>query len=359
MNSHKSRPMRVLVVDDSAFNRQTIVTLLDRCKDVQVVGRANNGESALKESFRLKPDLITLDLEMPGMDGFTFLRILMNKQPTPVIVVSSHSHQNNVFKALELGALDFISKPTNQISAELVSIGDELVEKIAMVRMLKKPMARVSMEQTGSVKKPNSVDALYQGGSVVPKAIVVIGASTGGPPALQSLFLRLPWQLPLAYLVAQHMPPKFTRAFADRLDRSVGLTVREASGGEVIEAGMVFVAPGGFHMRVKKQGDFYMTEINETSDAKYIPSIDVLFESAAVAVGKNLAGVILTGMGNDGKMGIEAIKRNGGLTIAESEQSAVIFGMPREAIASGMVDSVLHLDLIAERLVRFVKSLDE
>ncbi len=357
-NKEQIRPLRVLVVDDSAFNRQTIASVLKRSGDAEVVGRANNGERALKEAFRLKPDLITLDLEMPGMDGFTFLRILMNKQPTPVIVVSSHSNQNNVFKALELGALDFISKPASQVSAELESITDELIEKIAMVRMLRGPFPRLVLERNMHTESQASLDERLSMAAKTPKALVVIGASTGGPPALQSLFLRLPWELPLAYLVAQHMPANFTRAFAERLDRSVGLTVREASGGEVIEAGMVFVAPGGFHMKVKMKNDLYYTEINEVSEAKYVPSIDVLFESAAHAAGGNLAAVILTGMGNDGKRGVTVVKKNGGLTIAESEQSSVIFGMPREAIASGMVDSVLHLDLIAERLVKFVKSLD-
>ena len=354
----QGKQVRVLVVDDSAFNRQTIIGMLQLNPEIAVVGRAANGEEALREAVQLKPDVITLDLEMPRMDGFTFLRILMNRQPTPVIVISSHSNRNNVFKALELGALDFIAKPTDRVSTELSAIQDELVAKVIMVRQLRTGLRRSIEQGPVPVERAGRASGPVSPVSPAELGLVVIGASTGGPPALQTFFQKVAWDLPVAYLVAQHMPANFTKAFADRLDRYVGLGVKEAQGGETIEPGRVYVAPGGSDLVVVSEGDGLATEIRASAKgAKFVPSIDELFRSAAKAAGSRVAAILLTGMGSDGSAGIRAVKQAGGLTIAESEETAVIFGMPREAIASGQVDLVLRQEQLAEQVQRFAESL--
>lgn len=351
--SNSGQPTRVLVIDDSAYNRQAIVQMLESDPGIEVVGRAANGEEGLKQTLALRPDVITLDLEMPKMDGFTFLRILMNRTPTPVIVISSYSRKQNVFKALELGALDFIAKPTRYLSPELHKIRDELVEKINVVRMLRTPVQPVRFGESKA-----RVDDQRSGAPAVVSGtrpdLVVIGASTGGPPALQRLLQMLTRQVPVACLVAQHMPENFTRAFAERLDRYTGLVVREASGGEVLAPGSVYVAPGGNHLRVVRREAELITEVDRAGENdKYIPSIDLLFSSAADAAGSRVLAILLTGMGTDGCEGIRAVKAAGGRTVAESEETAVIFGMPKEAIASGEVDVVLRLEEIATEVVRF------
>jgi two-component system chemotaxis response regulator CheB len=355
MSAKAQQRIRVLVIDDSAYNREAIVQMLESDPGIDVVGRATNGEEGLKEAMTLKPDIITLDLEMPKMDGFTFLRILMNRQPTPVIVISSYSRKQNVFKALELGALDFIAKPTRYLSPELHKIRDEMLEKILMVRQLYTSNIQMRVQERATVAE------VPKGAAEVPSELpsmilVVVGASTGGPPALQTFLQMLPRDIPAAYLVAQHMPENFTRAFADRLNRYTSLEVCEASGGEDIEPGCVFVAPGGRNLTVTStDGSLECDVVDSRKGAKYVPSIDALFRSAAAVAGDRAVGILLTGMGSDGKEGIRAIKKAGGRTIAESEETAVIYGMPKEAIDSGVVDVVLRLDEIAGEVVRFAE----
>jgi two-component system chemotaxis response regulator CheB len=347
--------IRVLVIDDSAYNRQAIVEMLESDEGIEVVGRAANGEEGLKEALSLKPDVITLDLEMPKMDGFTFLRILMSRQPTPVVVISSYSRKQNVFKALELGALDFIAKPTRYLSPELHKICDELVEKVVMVRHLRASNLQVRVVERQAA--PQEADEEVGEVAEIPGMVLVaVGASTGGPPALQTFLQTLPRHLPVAYLVAQHMPENFTRAFSDRLNRYTGLEVSEARGGEIVEPGRVFVAPGGKNLLVVRKGQMLKTEVEDVEPgAKYVPSIDAMFRSAAETMGSKAMGILLTGMGSDGREGIRAIKQCGGKTVAESEETAVIFGMPKEAIDSGGVDAVLRLDEIAGEVVRFAE----
>jgi two-component system, chemotaxis family, protein-glutamate methylesterase/glutaminase len=358
LNGKKTqKKIRALVIDDSAYNRQAIAEMLESHNEIEVVGRAANGEEGLKEALKLKPDVITLDLEMPKMDGFTFLRILMSRQATPIIVISSYSRKQNVFKALELGALDFIAKPTRYLSPELHKIRDELLDKIMMVRSLRTGGLQIrAVEHYGEQAEAGRLAPLAE--ELPGLALVVVGASTGGPPALQHLLQKLPDNLPAAYLVAQHMPENFTRAFADRLNRYSGLTVSEAKGGEPLEPGKVLVAPGGKNLTVVRRGAALHAEVSEASDsAKYVPSIDLLFQSAAGAMGNRVVGILLTGMGADGRDGIRAVKDAGGRTVAESEETAVIFGMPKEAIDSGRVDKVLRLDEIAEEVSRMVKKI--
>jgi two-component system chemotaxis response regulator CheB len=343
-------PIRVLVVDDSLPNQRAIAAILSSEPGVEVVARAADGEEGLRAALRARPDVICLDLSMPRMDGFTFLRLLMARQPTPVIVVSSFSRKADVFKALELGALDFIAKPDGP-PGRLARIREELLAKIRTVRALR--IGALEARAADADRDPRPAAS-----AASPPRLAVLGASTGGPPALQRLLCDLPGSLPLGILVAQHMPERFTRAFADRVGRLADFRVSEAQDGERVSAGHALVAPGGRHLRVEREGgpgSHLRVRVLQPREGewRYRPSIDLLLTTAAEAVGERTCGVILTGMGNDGSQGIQAVKRAGGLTLAESEETAVVYGMPKEAIATGRVDEVLSLDAIVARLVRF------
>jgi two-component system chemotaxis response regulator CheB len=354
MNADK---VRVLVIDDSAFNRRTIVKMLESLPNVEVVGYACDGEEGLRKVIDLRPDLITLDLEMPRMDGFTLLRIVMQQQPTPIIVVSSRSDDEDVFKALELGAVEFVPKPSSRVSPVLMDIREELLAKVREVTSvnLKNVMARsgaakeLRRKATKHVAKPDPKSRLshqdYQ--------MVVIGASTGGPPALQNIFSAIQDEIPVAFAVAQHMPPGFTRAFAERLNRFSALTIREAANGDLVSPGVVLIAPGGKNLEFFPKGEEVIVKVSEPkSHQRYLPSVDIMFKSAAAVFGPRLLGVVLTGMGNDGAMGVHAIKSNGGTTFAEAEETCVVFGMPKEAIATGMIDRIVSLPMAAREILR-------
>jgi two-component system chemotaxis response regulator CheB len=349
-NAPPPSPIRVMVVDDSGPNRRALTSMLAAAPGVQVVAGAADGEEGLREALRVRPDVICLDLAMPRMDGFTFLRLLMARQPTPVIVVSSFNRKVDVFKALELGALDFIAKPEGG-PGRLGGIREELVQKVRSVRALR--METLERRAHDATSEP--------GASPAPQAdlrVACLGASTGGPPALQRILTDLPGNLPMAVLVAQHMPERFTRAFAERMAKLADFRVAEAEDGQPLAVGRAYVAPGGRHLSLERSrsgaapGRLRVTE-PKPGERRYCPSIDLLFESAAGVLGDRVCGVVLTGMGSDGREGLGRIKRAGGLTLAESEETAVVYGMPREAIAAGRVDEVLPLDAIAARLVRF------
>jgi two-component system chemotaxis response regulator CheB len=357
----KNRDTKVLVIDDSAFNRQTITSMLSRVEGVTVVARAGDGNEGLKQVFAHEPDVITLDLEMPRMDGFTFLRILMRRRPTPVVVISSHSKQENVFKALELGALDFIAKPTQSISKELRGIEDDLVNKVKLFGQLR----QVSLAERAQIPEPTAPaddeDTPVEPASQ-PLRVVCIGASTGGPPALKQVFAALPVGVPVAAVISQHMPASFTAAFAERLDKASQLEIRQARSGDRLRTGIGLVAPGAASIALERHADggvrVRVETVDETAEAqggerpRYIPSIDRMMRTAADVLGPDVLGILLTGMGDDGAAGIQAVKRMGGATVAEAAESAVIFGMPEAAIATGAVDEVVHLDAIAARIAR-------
>lgn len=334
--------IRVLVIDDSAFSRQTITRMLRTSPLVEVVGVARDGEEALRKTFELKPDLITLDLEMPRMDGFTFLRLVMNKRPTPVMVISGRAGEQDVFKALDLGAVDFIAKPTARATPELQTIQSELIRKVHATRDLRIEKVRERIEAAPRVLPRPGFDAVAVQVPLAP--VVVVGSSTGGPSALMQTFAAFAEPPNCAFLVAQHMPKGFTKGFAERLDRLTPFFVREATGGEPLVAGSVWIAPGGHHLELETRDGQVVTRVSESVPGdKYSPSVDRLFESAAKHFGEDLLAVVLTGMGDDGRRGVEAVKRARGAVIAESEESAVIFGMPQQAIRSGCVDRVLPL----------------
>lgn len=366
--------VRVLVVDDSAYNRQTISAMLEADPLVEVIGRASNGKEALRQAFDLNPDVITLDLEMPEMDGFAFLRLLMAKRPLPVIVISSHSERDNVFRALELGAMDFISKPGRHIGPDLRTIQEDLLLKIGMVRRLSVvgllARAQALVEQrleraTGEV--PVFDSGRYDGGLAgVPGTGAVAGspllgvlgvaASTGGPPAIQQLLCALPQSLPLAILVAQHMPARFTRAFAARLDKICAFQVVEASDAQVLRAGVVYIAPGAANLEVEVGNPPGVARVRvrpPRPGATIVPSGDLLFKTAADGFGPRFCALVLTGMGSDGREGAELARRLGATVLAEDPRTAVMPGMPGSAIDAGVVDQVLALEELPVAIQRF------
>jgi two-component system chemotaxis response regulator CheB len=350
--------VRVLVVDDSAFNRRTIVKMLESLPNVEVVGYACDGEEGLRKLIDLRPDLITLDLEMPRMDGFTLLRIVMQKQPTPIIVVSSRADDENVFKALDLGAVEFVPKPSSSVSPVLMDIREELLSKVREVTSanLKNVMARAdhaARAQT-QVVKPAARKKSAAKVAASDFRMVVIGSSTGGPPALQNIFSAIQEELPVAFAVAQHMPPDFTRAFADRLNRYSALTIREAEDGDLVKPGQVLIAPGGKNLEfIQKDGKIVAKVSVPQGKQRYTPSVDKLFSSTAELFGDRLLGVVLTGMGNDGAMGTRAVKSAGGSIFAEAEESCVVFGMPKEAIATGLVDRIVPLPVVCQEILEY------
>ncbi len=347
-----NRTVRVLVIDDSAYNRRTIIKMLEAIPQVKVIAYAGNGEEGLRKVIDLKPDLITLDLEMPRMDGFTFLRIIMQSRPTPVIIVSARAEDENVFRALELGAVEFVAKPTARISPELFNIQDDLQRKVREVaRMdMKKVVTRAISNGTPAVKPPPRAWPATGQRSCTQ---VLIGSSTGGPPALQAIFSAIRESVPIGFAISQHMPPGFTRAFADRLNKFTAIEVREAESGDRMLPGVALVAPGGKNLLFRRRGEEVMAQVVDPAPGqRYVPSVDAMFISGSEVFGEKVLGVVLTGMGNDGARGLIGIKERGGGVLAEAEETSVVFGMPKEAIATGKVDKVVPLPLISREILR-------
>jgi two-component system chemotaxis response regulator CheB len=352
MRTDGQRPLRVLVVDDSAYNRRNIGDILASSSDIELVGKAADGEEALRLATTLKPDVITLDLEMPKMDGFTFLRILMSRQPTPVIVISSYSQKENVFKALELGAVDFVAKPDRQVTPDAHDLKDQILSKMQMVRNLRTPSGarpgRVAV--SGKQNVTNEAAPLPQV-AVPPRHIVVIASSTGGPTALIEIFGRMPPRSMTSLLVAQHMPDKFTRTFAERLDRKGALRVSEAQDMDPISANTGAICPGRQCMEIEAvpgTSDLRLRVGAPGPSDRYVPSANRLFNSAALALGRRAIGVILTGMGDDGLEGARSIRDGGGTIIAESQETAVVYGMPGAAVRAGVANESMPLTQIAD-----------
>jgi two-component system chemotaxis response regulator CheB len=339
------KKIKALVVDDSAYNRTVITQMLASDGAIEVVGAATDGVDAIGKTLRLAPDVITLDLEMPNMDGFTFLRWLMKERPTPVLVISSRSDSRSVFRALELGAVDFLAKPEARISRSIEGIRDDLLAKVHAVPGL--AMGKVQ-SAIGLLSRPAPPRVMAKEDEFracpSPVEVVAIAASTGGPPAIQTILTALPPDFGAGIVVAQHMPAGFTKSFAERLNKISALVVTEAAAGDRIKPGLALIAPGGHHLLVRRDRDGLYAELAERGPAdKYVPSADRMMASVAEACGPAALGVVLTGMGRDGTEGAAAIKRQKGHCLAESEESAVIFGMPHEAIRAGAVDKVVEL----------------
>lgn len=344
--------VKVVVVDDSAFSRRSITNMLEGIQDVEVVGYAVNGEEGIQKVIALKPDLVTLDLEMPKMDGFTLLRILTTRFSMPVIVISALSGADKVFKALELGALDFVAKPSSGASKDLLLIREDLQQKVLQVVNLKPGIVRRHPRTHAERAQPPASQQPAGAALQHPIDIVAIGASTGGPPALQSIFSSFERQFPFAVVVSQHMPAGFTHAFAERLNRTSPFEVKEAEDGDPVLPGRILIAPGGRNLVFEVHGGQVTARIVPPAPSdRYIPSVDVMLESCASIYRSRMVAVILTGMGNDGSKGVRAVKSQGGHVIAESDESAVVYGMPREAVATGVVDRVVPLQRVAREIL--------
>ena len=345
---------KVLIVDDSAYTRQTMKKILEEVSSLEVVGIASDGIDAMAKTLRLRPDIITLDFEMPEMDGFSFLRWLMKERPTPVIMVTSHSDSKTVFKALELGAVDFIAKPTRRASVELQTIEKDLIRKIKGIKDIRLDMLSKNLEL---LESEELVETPVVKRKQLTIDVVAIGSSTGGPAALQIILTRLPSDFQAAILISQHMPKGFTGPLAERLDRLSQLKIKEAEDGDQISKGTVYICPGGEHLGISQKKQKLVISLKEGKlTDKYTPSVDYMMTSTAEHYGTNSMGVILTGMGNDGKNGMLEIKTKGGYTIAEAESSAVVFGMPAEAIKNGAVETVLPISEIPSAIIRVVNN---
>ncbi len=359
-----NRPVRVLVVDDSAFMRYTISKHLETDANITVVGSARDGLDALDKIASLKPDVVTLDVEMPRMDGLAALQRIMTEYPTPVIMLSSLTKrgERTTIQALMRGAVDFVPKPT--ASADIRSVVDSLIEKIhaAVEAGIPKLSPPPSQEEKSQIKRPRYFLASskpqpvkvglspYRPGDPV----VVIGASTGGPRALQRVLTDLPGDLPAAVAIVQHMPPGFTRSLAQRLNEASGLTVQEAAEGDRLARGLALLAPGNFHMRFK---DGKQVTLDQGERRQHVrPSVDVTMESAVEHYKSAVIGVVLTGMGADGSQGSGVIKAAGGKVISEDETTCVVYGMPRSVAEAGFSDQVVPLPEVAAAIVKMVKN---
>jgi two-component system chemotaxis response regulator CheB len=331
-------PMRVLVVDDSALMRRLIPKILEREPSIQVVGTAMDGHFALKKIEELSPQVVTLDLEMPGLNGIDTLKEIMRRWGLPVIVVSSHSTAGAsiTLKALALGAFDFVAKPKD-VSATMPAIADELIRKIRAAAHHGVVQQQFLPDEAPGVQLPKQPP-------VAPTSIVAIGVSTGGPNALQYLFSKLPVDFAGSILVVQHMPDGFTELFAKRLDETCPIRVKEAQSGDLLVAGRALICPGNRHMKVRKMPLGNVAFLTDDPPVNgHRPSVDVLFRSVAEEFGPQVMAVLMTGMGEDGAVGMGAIRATGGITVAQSEKTCVVFGMPKAAIERGFVMKTVHL----------------
>jgi two-component system, chemotaxis family, protein-glutamate methylesterase/glutaminase len=339
-------PVRVLVVDDSALMRKLIPQILATDSSIQVVGTAMDGNFGLKKIEELKPQVITLDLEMPGMGGLDMLKEIMLRYRLPVIVVSSHSTQGATvtLQALSMGAFDFVAKPSD-VSANMPEIARELIAKIKAAAQSR----RVGMSTPSTSELPARNGKTES--AKVASRIVAIGISTGGPQALQYLLPQLPKNFPASILIVQHMPEGFTEMFSRRLEEMCAITVKEAQSGDLLVAGRALISPGNRHIKVKR---LPLGDVAVLSDDPRVnghrPSADVLFKSVAEEFGDKGIGLLMTGMGEDGAQGLGLIKAAGGMTIAQSEESCVVFGMPKAAIERGHAVRVVSLEALANTL---------
>jgi two-component system chemotaxis response regulator CheB len=341
--------VRVLVVDDSALMRKLIPLILERDPDIEVVGTAMDGAFALRKIAELKPDVVTLDLEMPRMDGIETLRMIMRSAPLPVIVFSTHSKEGaySTFKALALGAIDFVAKPKDAAGGHLETVANQLIEKI-----------KVAKRAGGSKSVPTAVAESPRPGkkreraALPPNRIIAIGISTGGPNALQYMLSQIPPEFPASFVVIQHMPEGFTEMFARRLDECCALDVQEAKSGDLLVAGRVLICPGNRHMMVRRMPRGEMVILSDGPAINgHRPSVDVLFHSVAQEFGLTAVGILMTGMGEDGAEGLGAIRSAGGVTIAQSEETCVVPGMPRAAISKGYASRIIPLDGLGQFLI--------
>jgi two-component system chemotaxis response regulator CheB len=354
-------PINVLIVDDSAIVRQVLADILQQDPDIKIMGKASDPIFAMRRMERQWPDVIVLDVEMPRMDGITFLRQIMGQRPTPVVICSTLTDKgaDTTLQALSAGAIDIITKPKIGLKSFLQEEHHSLIHAVKAAAQAK--VARLAGKQS---TEPRRVQSKQNADVIVPpvsagpiktttEKVVVIGTSTGGTQALEAVLTRLPRVAP-GIAIVQHMPERFTRSFAERLNSLCQIEVREAVEGDRIIPGRALIAPGGRHLLLQRSGAKYQAQVKEGPVVnRHRPSVDVLFRSAAQCAGKNAMGIIMTGMGNDGAAGMEEMYKAGAYTIAQDEDSCVVFGMPKEAIKRKAVDKVVPLDVIVELIMDY------
>lgn len=353
-----AKKTRVVVVDDSALVRGLLTEIINRESDMECIGAASDPFAAREMIRNLDPDVITLDVEMPRMDGIDFLGKLMRLRPMPVVMVSTLTERGAdvTLRALELGAVDFVAKPKIGVSDGLRSLASDITDKIriaarAQIRRGITPVAGAAPTKATSAPPPASAI-----GRLSTEKIIFIGASTGGTEATKEVLLGFPPDAP-AVMITQHMPPGFTKSYAARLDGLCRIRVKEATDGERVLPGHAYIAPGGFHLSVERSGANYVARVRDGEPVnRHKPSVEVLFNSAASIVGQNAIGVMLTGMGADGARAMKTMRDAGSFNIAQDEATCVVFGMPREAIAAGAAHEVLPLGQIANRVIERLRS---
>lgn len=351
-DSFANKKIKVLIVDDSAVARNILMQGLRKYPFIEVVGSAPDPFVAKDKILQLDPDVLTLDVEMPRMDGLTFLKKIMEYHPMPVIMVSSLTKRGGelTLNCLEAGALDFITKPEIDVSDGIEKMISDLSDKIrcaAKVKVRKRTLSANSKVQAVPLPSCAMIETTNK--------IIAIGASTGGTEAIKHVLTRMPADAP-GILITQHMPEKFTKSFAERLNSMCHIGVREAKHGDSIIPGLALIAPGNYHMALKRSGARYFVETHQDPPVNgHRPSVDVLFESVAKYAGSNALGVIMTGMGADGARGLLTMRENGARTIAQDEESCVVFGMPKEAIRMGGAENVSPLKEIAEEIFRLLQ----
>ncbi|MDP1658091.1 MAG: chemotaxis response regulator protein-glutamate methylesterase [Methylotenera sp.] len=344
--------IKVLVIDDSALIRSLLTEIINSQRDMEVIGAAPDPLIARDMIKQLNPDVLTLDVEMPKMDGLDFLEKLMRLRPMPVVMVSTLTERGSeiTMRALELGAIDFVTKPKMSISDGMREYTEIIADKIRAASQ-----ARIStVSRHAAPANGNVSPVLLRNPLVSSEKLLIIGASTGGTEAIKSFLLQMPSDCP-GILITQHMPAGFTKSFANRLDSLCQISVKEAAGGERILPGHAYIAPGDKHLLLARSGANYVTQLSDAPPVnRHKPSVDVLFESAAEYAGKNVIGVILTGMGKDGAAGMAQMKNAGAYNFAQNEESCVVYGMPKEAVAHGGVDEVAHLNDLPKQVLNYL-----
>ncbi len=350
-----ARDIGVLVVDDSAFMRKMLTDILESTGEIKVVGTARDGLEALKKVKELNPDIITLDVEMPSMDGLSCLRELQKITDIPVIMLSSRTGtgEKATIEALEAGAIDFITKPTGLFDISGEEKKKEIIEKVKMAKTIR-PGNLTAYRPAAVIPVSKAAQAYRRYNDL--KTLVVIGTSTGGPKALQEVIPFIPDDIPAAIVIVQHMPPGFTKSLADRLNTLSRLIVKEGENNEVIKAGFAYLAPGDFHMEVFRDGPDMKIRLTKGPPLGSLrPAVNVLMDSVAKTGFPEVIGVIMTGMGNDGSEGIVKMKKaNNAVIISQDEQSCVIYGMPKSAVSTGVVDAIVPLKEISEVIVKYM-----
>lgn len=360
--------IKVLIVDDSAFMRKMIQDFLSEHSSIEVIGTARDGRDALKKIKALRPDVVTMDIEMPVLNGLDALQLIMEEHPLPVLMLSSTTTQgaDNTMQAIANGAIDFIAKPSGPISLDLYKIKEELIQKV--ISASRANLAQLA-KKTNNVKSTiiptkdySKIERREPINTASPmrtlsKKLVCIGTSTGGPRALQNVITRLPKNLETPVFVVQHMPAGFTKSLALRLDSLSECHVKEATDGEIAQKGTVYIAPGGFHMVIRELGGNLKIQLDDVTPPRngHRPSVDVMFESISNISDYSKVAVIMTGMGADGSQGLIELKSKGSVTaIAESQETSIVYGMPKAAVATNLVDEVQNVDRIADTIMKYV-----